>query len=72
METYAKQEEEDELTASTRAAATVARRLLAKIPELLGGNLRVVVSGGAPLSPTLSYFFQGLGIEVLEGYGTTE
>ena len=72
LETYAKQEEEDTLTASTRAAATVARRLLAKIPELLGGNLRVVVSGGAPLSPTLSYFFQGLGIEVLEGYGTTE
>lgn len=72
LETYAEHEEEGTLTTSVRASAAIARRVLAKIPELLGGNLRVIVSGGAPLSPTLAYFFRGLGFDVLEGYGTTE
>jgi long-chain acyl-CoA synthetase len=30
------------------------------------------VSGGAPLSPTLSYSFLGAGINILQGYGMTE
>ena len=56
-----------------RLAHPVASRLvLAKVREGLGGRLRVAVSGGAPLSPTLAEFFHSVGIAILEGYGLTE
>jgi len=49
------------------------RHLVAdKILARLGGRLRLAVSGGAPLSPTLSRCFIGLGLPLLQGYGLTE
>ena len=44
----------------------------AKIRQRFGGNLRVVVSGGAPLAARISRVFIGLGVEILQGYGLTE
>lgn len=44
----------------------------AGIREILGGRMRVLISGGAPLSPKIGYFFEHAGIEILEGYGLTE
>lgn len=44
----------------------------AKIRATMGGNLGHLISGAAPLDTTLAYFFRGVGIEVLEGYGLTE
>lgn len=48
--------------------ALVARPLLAQF----GGRVRVAVSGGAALSPSIARCFLGLGLPLIQGYGMTE
>ena len=43
-----------------------------KIRAGLGGRLRLVSSGGAPLSKELAEFFWAVGVPIYQGYGLTE
>ena len=48
------------------------RLVLEKIRNLFGGNLRVAVSGAAPINPDILRFFDAAGVLILEGWGMTE
>lgn len=43
-----------------------------KITSLTGGNVEIIISGGAPLSERLAHFYRGAGLPTQEGYGLTE
>ncbi len=47
-------------------------KVLSKIRGLFGGNLRLAVSGAAPINPEILRFFDSAGVLVLEGWGMTE
>jgi long-chain acyl-CoA synthetase len=43
-----------------------------KLRAAMGGEVSHAVSGGGPLGERLGHFFQGIGMQILEGYGLTE
>ncbi|MFW5451420.1 MAG: AMP-dependent synthetase/ligase [Methylophagaceae bacterium] len=43
-----------------------------KVQEKMGGNMRLILSGGAALPQPVSKLFIGLGMLLLQGYGLTE
>ena len=48
------------------------RTIRKRVREKLGGRLKAMVAGGAPLNPEVGLFFQSLGVTLLQGYGQTE
>jgi len=48
------------------------RLVFSKIRAGTGGKLRLVLSGGAPLSKELGQFFWAIGVPIYQGYGLTE
>ena len=48
------------------------RQVLSKIRALFGGNLKLAVTGAAPINPEILEFFDAAGVLVLEGWGMTE
>src|SRR3989441_6346386 len=66
---------------TTGAHASVALKIQWKLADRLvykkirlgtGGRLRIISSGGAPLSKALAEFFWAVGIPIYQGYGLTE
>ncbi|WP_328806497.1 AMP-dependent synthetase/ligase [Streptacidiphilus fuscans] len=56
-----------------QAKHAVADKLVyAKIRDAFGGRLRACVSGSAALAPDINFFFSGVGVHILEGYGLSE
>ena len=47
-------------------------KLFKSIHDGLGGNLKEIVCGGAPIRPEVGKFFNDIGIMLLNGYGITE
>ena len=43
-----------------------------RIVDIFGGKIKVLISGGAALHPNIGYFFNNLGLPLLQGYGQTE
>lgn len=50
----------------------IRRKLFKEIIDELGGSLRFVVSGGAPLDKRVAKGFNELGLNLVQGYGLTE
>ncbi len=48
------------------------RLVYSRLREAFGGRVEHAISGGAPLGARLGHFYDGIGIQILEGYGLTE
>lgn len=52
--------------------AMFSKLVYGKLVAALGGRCEVAISGGAPLGERLTHFFDGIGVNIFEGYGLTE
>ena len=48
------------------------KRIFGAIRAAFGGEVRTIITGGAPINPEIMAFFEAIGITVLNGYGITE
>ncbi len=52
--------------------ALFSKLVYSKLVAALGGRCEIAISGGAPLGERLTHFFDGIGVNIFEGYGLTE
>lgn len=50
----------------------IRRKLFKPLIDALGGSMRFIISGGAPLDKKISNWFNSIGIYLVQGYGLTE
>lgn len=50
----------------------IRRKIFKQVIDQLGGKMRFIISGGAPLDKKVSVMFNNLGIHLIQGYGLTE
>ena len=50
----------------------IGRLFFGQVHERLGGNIRLLISGGSALPKSTQELFSGLGLHLAEGYGLTE
>lgn len=55
-----------------RVGVDIRRNLFKEIHDNLGGNIKVMVAGGAALDPEVQNGFNSLGLPLEQGYGLTE
>ncbi len=55
-----------------RMGIDIRRKLMKDVLAKLGGNLKFIICGAAPVELATLKFFRAIGIEVLAGYGLTE
>jgi long-chain acyl-CoA synthetase len=55
-----------------RAQGIADKLVFSKLRTTFGDNIRLMISGGAPLNKNIAEFFHAAGLIVLEGYGLTE
>jgi long-chain acyl-CoA synthetase len=55
-----------------RRLALADRLVLSKVRDLFGGELRIAMTGAAPIAREILEFFDACGVIILEGYGMSE
>lgn len=50
----------------------IRRKLFKQLIDALGGSMRFIISGGAPLDKKIANWFNSIGIYLVQGYGLTE
>jgi long-chain acyl-CoA synthetase len=70
---YSREQQSGNVSFGTKIKHTLFDKLVyGKIRDVFGGQLRAAVSGGGPLGERLAHFFNGVGVQIYEGYGLTE
>jgi long-chain acyl-CoA synthetase len=70
---YMAAKKEHKLSITLAIKRKIADKLVfSKLRKRLGGKLRFFISGGAALPKDMGFFFEAIGVQILEGYGLTE
>lgn len=57
---------------TSKARLNLVKPFAGDILKVFGGNLRMIISGGAAIDPAVLEFFNTIGIQAVQGYGLTE
>ena len=54
------------------ASMETKKKVFKEVHEMLGGNVKLLISGAASLDPTIEQKYRKLGLNIVQGYGLTE